>query len=714
MLQDARMSQGKQGLGSSRRRSAGKGGKQLANVVLLAGALVAGGLLGTAGMLGTAGPPGDAPGPVSAQAGSAELSVVAQIGGGLAAFQITEDHLFASNGPRIAIYDLRRPEAPQQVALTAPFPEVVKGLAVDGDRLVAVGWGAYVEASGYLIVLDIADPARPRVLGQRSLEPVNFPGAVATRGGLVYLLDEGAGKLHVIDATDPADIRFDRTVAVGPVDMEDRLYLAGDRLWMTSGGLDLVAFDLVGPAAPREIGRFAPSGEPLVDVAFAGDLAYATDEAGFLHVVDIRSPAAMARVFGVHVGPEAASIAAGDGYLHVVRSYGVTTLTLANPRRPEPIGTLEIDDVLGLGTYTRTHIGMARGHVFLISDDGTLRAIDYADPANPELVASARVLPIVEDVAVEDDVAYIAADWGGLWTFDVADPAAPRLLGMTDVDADEINPAGLSTLTVSGGFVYAFDAWDGMLYTIDATDPAAPEVLGQVEVPAATGISTIHSIAYADGTLWIPYANQLIAVDVSEPDAPLVLGSLELPGADSVAVAEDAIYVGGADERSQPRVYVVDPADPTAPIQTGHVGVLGSSAPAVTIDGFHLFVTGDGLTVFDIHDPGALRQLLRYRREANPWISDLAVSEGFAFVLSDTMQLFDVHDPRQAAFVVNAAIPVPDFVAGGRMRASGAFAYLANGEAGLTVLQRGDVLPTPTDEPPGTGAVYLPWAQGGP
>lgn len=89
----------------------------------------------------------------------------------------------------------------------------------------------------------------------------------------------------------------------------------------------------------------------------------------------------------------------------------MTALTLVNPRRPEPIGTLEILGVWGVSFYTYTHIGAAEDHVFLMSDDGTLRVIDYADPADPALVASSRVLPIVEDVAVEDDIAYVAASW---------------------------------------------------------------------------------------------------------------------------------------------------------------------------------------------------------------------------------------------------------------------------------------------------------------
>jgi hypothetical protein len=181
-----------------------------------------------------------------------------------------------------------------------------------------------------------------------------------------------------------------------------------------------------------------------------------------------------------------------------------------------------------------------------------------------------------------------------------------------------------------------------------------------------------------------------------------------------VAIAGETVFVGGLTGKSASTIFVVDAADPSAPVFAWQFESVGSNyAPALRVDGNHLFAAGDGLTVYDLRNPGVPRQVFRHKPVADAWFGAVAVSEGFAFLLGRAVKLLDVHDPSQPTVAASAVIAVPDFVAGDRMTARGDFAYLAAGEAGLYVLQRSDVVPAPSAEPPGSGAVYLPWARGG-
>ncbi len=645
-----------------------------------------------AGPPAPAGLPGAAPRPALAQGERFGLSVVGQIGGGSAGFVLAGDYLYLGIGPRIAVYDVRRPDAPVRIAQTAPFAEVVKGLAVEGSRLYAIGWGGYLDETAYLAVLDVADPARPRLLGRRGIDDMSPIGAIAAHARRVYVLDSGASKgmLHVLDATDPADIRFVHRLPVKRVIEEDRLRVVGDRLWWVSGAEGLVAFDLADPAAPRELGRFKPGGASLLDAAIVGDLAYATDAENNLTVIDVRDPAAMTRVYDQSVPEEAVAVTVSDGRLYVAHLAGVTAFTLANPRRPEPLGTLDLPDVMGIGFYAVAKLAAARGHAFLLTDDGSLRVVDYADPADPAVVAQAQVLPIVEDVAVDGDVAYVATTWSGLWTLDVSNPADPRLLGAVDVDIDELNPATLSSLTAAGGFAYAFDAWSATLFVVDATDPAALSVVGRLDgVPSRDDRSPNYSIAYADDTVWIPFANVLSAVDVGDPTAPRLLGSVDILGANSVAVAGSTVFVGGVGAEIESVVYAVDAADPGAPTVIARYAVpQGHDAPALGLDGHYLYAAGKALTVLDVSVPGAPVQVQRYAANDETWFSDVALGAGFAFLLGDRVTLLDTRTAGQLSFAAGAAVAGPDYVAGGRISARGEFAFLAAGEAGLYVLRR--------------------------
>jgi len=90
---------------------------------------------------------------------SVGVELVGQIGGSTYAVAVQGDYAYIGAGPRLVILDISTPSSPSVVGQTDVLPEVVGGVAVDGDY-------AYVaDGGGGLRIVDISDPASPTEAG---------------------------------------------------------------------------------------------------------------------------------------------------------------------------------------------------------------------------------------------------------------------------------------------------------------------------------------------------------------------------------------------------------------------------------------------------------------------------------------------------------------------------------------------------------------------
>jgi hypothetical protein len=344
---------------------------------------------------------------------------------------------------------------------------------VNTTRAIAVGQRVYAITGGLLQIVDMSDPAHPRLIGGYSapqpivsfqnvddiaylttrdslqIVDVAIPANSALVGSYSTFIGEGydvqvvdqlsyylttdpyAGKsmLHIIDVSDPARPTLLSSFA-SPVPAHT-VHVADDVAYLTTD-TGLLLIDIHDPARPGLLGRYATPW-PAVDVWVASELAYIAlrspdqnpDE---LLIVDISNPASptlrgryatLKYVLGVQVVDDLAYIF-GTHYLEVV--------DVSDPANPAP-----------RGTYTTTgeninQIQVVNTRAYLtVSRPSTieLQIMDVSDPAHISIQGRYAVgESAAASMSVAGDRAYVRrrdlSGWGDLRIFDVSDPTNPR------------------------------------------------------------------------------------------------------------------------------------------------------------------------------------------------------------------------------------------------------------------------------------------------
>jgi len=251
----------------------------------------------------------------------------------------------------VGVWDFDHPLQPVEL-VTVPMAGPVRSLSLHGGLLL-------VGCEGSLEVLDLADPAAPVSLGSLALAgavtdiAASGDRAVVEHGGDASLVDLADPTMPALLTTLPRDAHF----TVTSVALRDGVAWIGSQYYDFEG--DLRWFDLTGPAAPVEIGRYALPAWPAA-------LSFTHDEA-FVGCVDI-------------------SGAGGSfGRLEVFRDGD-----LASARA----GFLDLSaDQLGFGD------GAPAGDWFYIVGFGDLSVVSIADLAAPTVAGSLWMGPAVGQVA---------------------------------------------------------------------------------------------------------------------------------------------------------------------------------------------------------------------------------------------------------------------------------------------------------------------------
>jgi len=625
------------------------------------------------------------------------LEVAAHLGGATNQVLLRGSLAYVAIGPRVVIYDVSQPASPRRTGATEVLPEVVRGMALDGSRLVLGLDGSYRR---WLAVLDVADPAEPEVRSLMEVDEV-ARGIVAARG-YAYLLTEMGG-LQVVDLTDPAVIRLGAQVPL-EVDVDDSLALAGDTLFAATRSSGLVAFSLDDPAKPRRVGAFRRAGGGQ-DVAIDGDIGYLLTQDVHLLVIDVQDPAAMRMLASLPLNAGSAyDIAVSRTFVQVAHMYGVTILDASDPARPRVVGDAAVPE---LWYDFDLDLAAQGGFAFVASAFKGLYVVDFHDPARPEVIAVERPPAIVEDVAVDGDTAFVASGLGGLWAVDIRDPAQPRVVDVVDIFAAEPEDewTSLECVAAGGGFAYALDTWSDILFIVRQRGDGTLEVVSELPIPGPSPGGPAKNIAYAGGRVYVPNGERLWIADVQEQAAPRILGSAAVAGAGSVVVREGVAFVGTDAAPQNSSIQAVDVRDPARPLVIGRFDLIGYYTPGLALDGARLLAAHNSLRVIDVADPSAPRQV----GEAAGRSSAVAAAEGYGFLdFYDSdgpgIRLYDVQDPSAPAPLADAPLSDPSTGGGGRLAARGAFAFSARGEAGLFVLRRVHGAPAPPRR------VFLPWA----
>ncbi|MCD6061651.1 MAG: hypothetical protein K0S16_1962, partial [Moraxellaceae bacterium] len=183
-----------------------------------------------------------------------------------------------------------------------------EGLLRGARHIVLGGHIAYIAADAGLVIVDLNDPLKPRLLQTIPLDDVRA-SALQFR----YLFVTTAEGLRVVDVTEPAKARL--LPAKIALDDAQRLYVARTYAYIAAGRQGLAIVDVERPEAPllyqvyNADGKLNDTRDVIVASTNASLFAYVADGRNGLRVLQLTSPDSQPRFYGFTPAPKPQLIA---------------------------------------------------------------------------------------------------------------------------------------------------------------------------------------------------------------------------------------------------------------------------------------------------------------------------------------------------------------------------------------------------------------------
>jgi hypothetical protein len=432
-----------------------------------------------------------------------------------------------SGGSALSVVDVSEPTRP---AVLSTIWSVSKAstVAVSGGRAYLGGGFRYRGMDGFVDVIDVSDPRNP--LPEGSLEDLEFPiQGLAINGDAVYATAADPwycrGGFYVIDVSDPTEpilVHSDRRVfrVLGPCVADGIVYFCEQ---CVTGGLRYAIAP--GDVRPKALSTISSS-DDIYSVDVQANLAYTTDAASALKVIDL-SDAAAPQVVGSMTLPARAQVVEAHGnyaYLGYLMRF-LSVVDVSDPHLPRIVASVPqasgVLDLAASGTW-----------LYTVGSSG-MWSIDISNPLVP--VARGFLAIGGHAITVAGTHAYVLSGYG-VSVVDLANPAAPVRVGTLETQAAK-------GIDFTGNHLFVID-WQGV-EVIDVADPAHPVEVGRIgglQNPNGTvGIRIQGDVAYLAG-------DRMEVVDVRDPLHPLLLGGSETRASswprDLVAGAQGVLVVG--------------------------------------------------------------------------------------------------------------------------------------------------------------------------
>lgn len=322
----------------------------------------------------------------------------------------------ATWGPRLYVFDARDPAAPVKADSVTLTGGPVTAFAVSGDGRVAAA-----ARTGGIAILDLADPRRPRPVGDIGGSMAGGARALWFDGRDLYAAETATGALRIISLEDPGQPRERGVWAMGSregqppaprflwdVTVHDGL------AWLAMGRDGVVALDVGkgirdgSPATPRVVSQYIPGLAGRYPPEMSIGVRAAVRHGQYLFLAEVATPANV-------------DLSRRDP----VRGLGrVLVLDATDPAEPVPVAEYRAGEaeVAGLRVEGDT--------LYVAHGAAGLRALDVSGTLRGDLAAQGREigsvwtggaggfranLPMARDVRRHGPVVYVADLNSGVW-----------------------------------------------------------------------------------------------------------------------------------------------------------------------------------------------------------------------------------------------------------------------------------------------------------
>ncbi len=459
---------------------------------------------------------------------------------------VSGSYAFVADGTAgVQVVDFSNPTAPF-IAHTVDTPATAMSVLIREDT-------AYIsDGTSGLQILDISDPLAASIIA--SIDTQGFALRSKLAENTLYIADPKHGLLRY-DITSPNN-PIQLTPLVFPYDAQDFAFV-GEHVFVVDYHFGIQAYG-VNSLGPAMLAGSVDTPYSAHSIALKDDFAYIADGDRLLvaDLADPVSPVIVSQLLAV----DARSIEIDGSLAAVIElAQGDQRLKLVDVQDPlNPIAMGSWEAPLGADV---SRIGIS-GTVALALDSRALWTLDVSDPMEISVLDSMILTFGVEDLLVDDTLAFVTGPWGGLAVIDFTNPQAMELLGWGASNGREQNMAR------SGDYIIATEYLGDNIFVFDISNLESPTFISQLDAPRFA-----TSVEIADGFAYFACDDEgLMIYELSDPTNPWLIGLLDTPGtAKQIAVGSGYVYI--ADGLSGVQIAwrpcdeltgVLDPHDPIA------------------------------------------------------------------------------------------------------------------------------------------------------
>jgi hypothetical protein len=444
---------------------------------------------------------------------------------------------------------------------------------------------AYCTTPSGLLILDIATPQNPSLLGK--FRCINTGWPIAISGNYAYLsAEEGLKVINVSDFSHPLAAGFLSVSQITEISISDHYAF----LSRYDGAFSIV--DITDPSNPT----LAASSIIAKSVVARGQYVYAVGVDGF-SILQLNFPANPLPISSLAMPASCTNITIAGDYAYIIggafnSGSFLSIVNISNPAAPYK------ECISGING-NMLDIAVAGDYAFIADNIFGTRIIDISNPFSPRPMSTVGPDPKAHQrLCLKGNYAYVTDEYLGLLAFDISIPTLTHLAGIYRVSPPLIN------LAVSGRYAFitrqnSFGETGIGVALLDITTLSNPDYIGILDVESfgTFGVDVVGNYVYIG-------SQSLNIYDISNPASPSRIGSYGALGVvDAVKIRDSYAYIADGGYSGLDGLEIVDVSDPMNPTFVDTVQTLGDANDIAVQDGYAYITSGNRMYVINIENP---------------------------------------------------------------------------------------------------------------